>query len=421
MKRKNFETNVIAIVSIAILISGCNQIEAEHYQKSEVKAVEMNKALTFSKFSELHEICFSSDEKREKFEKENDFKSFFTISEEVYDKLDFEKCKTVEEIEQIVEENKDFIEIVYDENGERHVQPKLFYNPYKKAFNKDRIFFLGNDVYIAFDNVILCAPKEKYEQMKNEINFEKIPKEIEIFYLSPRKYNINEERKIENSPYEEKTEKDEDNENGNKIKRYSSCNYRQWCTAHPTMPNGNTYKSVGYIGTSFYGKNLNNLGAFYREWQEEYNKNLVGLYFEIVMEVKYYGPCHSGNWYTTYPYAQVYSKKKFLGLWIFEKHTLSLDCYVKVYTDYSGKVLGNTYPVLHDDDYYAYTIEYKGNSSLTGLFLPRPFNHTYYPSCFRTADAGTMNYRFWAKSAAVPKAIDKTFNANTFWYYCLAN
>ena len=110
-----------------------------------------------------------NNEKRLSYEKLNGYESFYRKSMEVYKSFDFAKVKSVNEIEQFVAENAQYVEIFTNDNGEKEFLPKLFYVPFKYVVSGNGEFYFKDKKYniskfeangiINFENMIAVYPE----------------------------------------------------------------------------------------------------------------------------------------------------------------------------------------------------------------------------------------------------------------------
>lgn len=184
-------------------------------------------------------------------------------------------------------------------------------------------------------------------------------------------------------------------EEGLAIKRNASpCTYRLWSPESSVQP--------GYIGTST------------RTWYQEEGKHYFEVCLNILVENAFNaGPNHPSNRSYSGPSVIVTAKRKTLGMWFLKRQTLHLDYSITIWSDFSGKVIvgpNDHMPILQDDT-YTYTNTTYDKELRAYIAKINQGNWLF--------NAGTMNYRFYATSSAVSKAVDVTFNAYTFYYYCL--
>ena len=371
----------IAILMIALL-NGCQNDILDHYEPSkqhqfafvrftseDKEAPYGSRALVFSSENELFKMLAYNDQQKKEFSNKNNFKSFAAISDEVYDLLYFENFTNIEEIGNFVETYSDYLEIVTDNEGELHVYPKLFKNPFKHVVNEDRVFFIGDTVYMAVGKELLRAPKSKFTQLRNLDDSNYLPEGIEKYAYVYKDYNI-----------DNYTDFDKPEEYSVGLRASSTCNSWAW------VPSGLPLVSNGYI-------------QHVAEWEVTENKDMVGYYFSITL-----------SYDKALPYAQVYAKRKFL-VWYLEKHTLNLTCNVQVIQDYSGTT-SNYISGFHyvKDDY---------SQTKSGLEKYLDTNFFVIPYGWVIFRAGTMNYNFYGKSAAVSQAININKNSYTGYFRCI--
>ena len=400
---KTIHSILLGAIVIAVSLSGCGQNERfgsneenptlEAQWEPTVTMENGTEVLVFSSLEEFARFDCYDAEQRSAFSQRNydRFKSYADICEEIYESLDFESCKSFEDIVALVEENNEYLEMVTDEEGEHFVHTKFFYSPYKHIMNKDRIFFIEDYLYKVYDNAVLYVQKRNFKELMNLENLEitsegiNVPEGINIFYS-----NINPEKECIDCPIYEFEPEKPGTETKARIVRNSSCYSREW-NAEPS-PFPSYIGAVGHGGTD-------------RHWSMTQSKDRIELDFGIRIE-------QNNSYWRSVPTAIVSTWRKTLGVWFREKHTIYFQSYVELWIDYSGKVYNDAYPVM---DYIPLNIPLASASNINTLVVPM----NQYWQTLKNYNAGTMYYNLYAKSAAMSNPLNVQYYAYTLYYNCL--
>ena len=140
--------NKYSVFFLCLVISlGCSkEVEIDNKDvKSNVE--ELSKVMTFTDWEEVLSTCKMNKDELSIFEEENKFESFATKSNKVYESIDLNNVKTVEEIYEFVEKNKQYVEIMIDEEGEKNFQPILYQHPIANVINESKEIRIGSEIY----------------------------------------------------------------------------------------------------------------------------------------------------------------------------------------------------------------------------------------------------------------------------------
>ena len=135
-----------------VMLLGCSK-EADKKDVIEESSTVMTadnvdkKVMTFTDWEEVLSTCKMNKEELSIFEKENEFESFATKSNKVYESIDLNNVKTVEEIYEFVEKNKQYVEIMIDDEGEENFQPIIYQHPIANVISERKEIRIGNKIY----------------------------------------------------------------------------------------------------------------------------------------------------------------------------------------------------------------------------------------------------------------------------------
>ena len=138
--------------------------------------------------STLKAISAMKVEDRKAWEKSKGFKSFGTISDNIYDNIDPEKFKSVEEINTFVKLNSANIQLYTDNKGDIYCLPIENDNVERYLLNEDKMYIIGTSVYKKFDNDIISTNIANIKALKEASNPEMI--QSSISHISENKTSI---------------------------------------------------------------------------------------------------------------------------------------------------------------------------------------------------------------------------------------
>jgi hypothetical protein len=203
------------IFIFAIILTALTSCEKEEITVSETSKPQNKEILTFATQEEFEEtlakVNAMSKEERLAWEKEQGFKSFGTISDEFYETIDFENCKTIDDVKKHDPENK-FLDI-FIESGVYHVGIKEQNTTERFIANSDKIFIVGDravkllDSKYAYTNISDIQSLKKintfsefesafYNSKQNENSFPNAKKVINIEEYTKSKETSNYKTKV---------------------------------------------------------------------------------------------------------------------------------------------------------------------------------------------------------------------------------
>lgn len=118
-------------------------------------------------FKFLFLLIFSSTEERKTYEESEGYKSFGRQCMEIYNNINPEEFKSMEEIKSFVAANSEYLQLIEEENGDLTLEIALFRNPNRYLLNKDRMFQVGNRVYKAFEGATVSSEPKNTAILKD--------------------------------------------------------------------------------------------------------------------------------------------------------------------------------------------------------------------------------------------------------------
>lgn len=181
-------------ITFAFSISGCKKDHSEltHTIPSSptLKTVASSKMLRFEDaedFLETYEQTVSFDNsERGSWEDAIDFVSFGRACDEFYLSLDETIFDNDETVEDFVISNSDKLQLIEDGSGEFYLETVLFKQDFRYFANKDKMFQIGDKVYLILEEGIVSADYSNIGKLKeiNENNYFSYRGDNDI-YFSP--------------------------------------------------------------------------------------------------------------------------------------------------------------------------------------------------------------------------------------------
>ena len=181
---------IFALFVLTVALAGCKKDQGENNIPSSptYKSVASSKMLKFKNADDFFEALklnssFDNTE-RAKWEDAQDFVSFGRVCDDFYFSLDetiFEDDKTVEEI---VKANPDKLQLIEDDNGEFSLETVLFKQNYRYFANKDKMFQIGDIIYLILEDVTVSADQSKIGKLKEitESNYLSYTDDVDVSF-----------------------------------------------------------------------------------------------------------------------------------------------------------------------------------------------------------------------------------------------
>ena len=117
-----------------------------------------------SEFKDVAEIVLisSREEAPALLKSQFNFTSFAEEADEFYENIDIEAFSTTEEAVAFVNNNRQYLHVFYDEDGEMHVEPLLSNNFMRAFINEDRLFMIGDSIFRVFEEMTLGTMAGNY-------------------------------------------------------------------------------------------------------------------------------------------------------------------------------------------------------------------------------------------------------------------
>ena len=171
---------LIAILSVTFALTSCSKTSDELASVASTK----QDILTFKTVEEFNttvqKVNSMKPEERIAWEKSKGFKSFGTICDEVYRRIDPTKFKSLQEVKDTVNALSDYLEMGKNKDGKYYVDPKEYSNPAHYLMNVDKMYIIGTTVFKKFDNTLVSdniCNLEKLRMMNTNITSSNIVKQ----------------------------------------------------------------------------------------------------------------------------------------------------------------------------------------------------------------------------------------------------
>ena len=157
---------LIAILSVTFALTSCSKTSDELASVASTK----QDILTFKTVEEFNttvqKVNSMKPEERSAWEKSKGFKSFGTICDEVYNRIDPTKFKSLQEVKDTVAALNVYLEMGQNKDGKFYVDPKENSNPNRNLINIDKMYIIKDSVFKQFDNGIVAASISNIEKLK---------------------------------------------------------------------------------------------------------------------------------------------------------------------------------------------------------------------------------------------------------------
>jgi hypothetical protein len=162
---------VIVLVGIFVFLQSCKNDEFVSSEGVHDESVGQNYGLLkFASEDDYNntkvEVANMSEEDRILWETQRGFKSFGSIAEELYSSINFDSLEGIEELNEFVSQNSNYLEFFKDDDGEMVLETGLYKSSDQYFANKDRIFQVGDKLYKVFKDVKLFTNSENIDALK---------------------------------------------------------------------------------------------------------------------------------------------------------------------------------------------------------------------------------------------------------------
>ncbi|PKL71053.1 MAG: hypothetical protein CVV29_12645 [Methanobacteriales archaeon HGW-Methanobacteriales-2] len=157
----------IVLFLFVLIISSCNK---EQLIEPNEEALCEN-MLYFDSYEEMNEelekVIQMNQEARFEWEKSKGFTSIELEAERLYESIDQEKFKSIDEVKSFVEQHRNLIKLGVDDNGEYEMDTKHCDMPERYFLNESRMYQVGDSVYKVFDNIKIVAGTQDADFLKS--------------------------------------------------------------------------------------------------------------------------------------------------------------------------------------------------------------------------------------------------------------
>lgn len=179
---------VMAVVSVTIFNCGCEKenLEKDLGFNANCKYVIYKDVEDYG--NRLKEIIPMTREERLNYELANGYESFGTYCEKLYESINPESFKSFDEVAAFVKKNKEYLELIEDENGEYTLEVVNRNNIERYMYGIDKTFIIKDSAYKVLDgNMISCDAKRIFDLTKiNEDNYMSYINDSEFTFINPK-------------------------------------------------------------------------------------------------------------------------------------------------------------------------------------------------------------------------------------------
>jgi hypothetical protein len=158
---------VLGILAITFVMTSCSKNEDALATVASTK----QDILTFKTVEEFNttvqKVNTMKPEERIAWEESNGFKSFGTICDEVYKRIDPTKFKSLQEVKDTVNALSDYLEMNQNADGQYYVDLKECSNNARYLLNKDKMYIIGNIAYKSLGEELISDNICNIEKLKS--------------------------------------------------------------------------------------------------------------------------------------------------------------------------------------------------------------------------------------------------------------
>lgn len=161
---------MLFIVAITIAFISCQKDNLMTINKLDLMVFESQEDFQRA----IEEISSLNIDEIIKHEDLTGFISFGRKCDEFYRTVDQKNFNSMEEFKSFVNDNSDFIQLFFDDNGELELETKFHDRLDKYFLNDKQIYQIGNNIYRAFDSGTVVSTIDNYEELSktsNEIGY----------------------------------------------------------------------------------------------------------------------------------------------------------------------------------------------------------------------------------------------------------
>lgn len=161
----------IKILLFAIIIALFSSCEKEQIETNLEKEI-----LVFSSFEEYHNTVQKTNAMNEVelalFEDSIGFVSFGRKCDEIYNSINPDEFKSIDEIKSFVMKNNEFMELISDYTKDLYCLPKEFNNNSRYVLNKDKMYIIGDIAFKLIENSLVSTKVKNIEALKETNSIE---------------------------------------------------------------------------------------------------------------------------------------------------------------------------------------------------------------------------------------------------------
>lgn len=161
---------------IIFMMLACESEEHLLYQE-EVTSINSEKSYELLYFAneeelegELKKVLKMKEEELIEWERKHNFKSFGIKADSIYNSFNITAETTLEDLQNFVENNKQYVQIIEDRNGEKIFETQLYNQARKYLINEDYIYQVGDEIYKLLKDGAVCVKESDIDFVKNNKN-----------------------------------------------------------------------------------------------------------------------------------------------------------------------------------------------------------------------------------------------------------
>ncbi len=161
---------------MTIMINSCSKEGFENQDNNSGQPIESGDLLSFKNAETLNEeinkVLAMNYNELKAYEESKGYESFGRKCDEIYNSINPEDFKSLDEIKSFVEKYNEYLIMVDEGNGEFSVETVLESNPYRYFINTNKLFQVNNSVYKLFEDGIVSTDVNNISQLATMTNKE---------------------------------------------------------------------------------------------------------------------------------------------------------------------------------------------------------------------------------------------------------
>jgi hypothetical protein len=185
--RLNINKLPLILSLLSIIVFSCGKDDFNSSKNNTIPKFASNKDFS----NTTSEVVEMTPEELKDFEKEKGFSSFGRMSEDFYQKIDFESFKTTDELKAFVQKNGNYLQFIEDDNGELELETKFHNRADRYLQNADNMYQIGETVYKVFEYGTVSSSIDNLELFyKKGNNLDSFKKDDKFSFYSSENDNV---------------------------------------------------------------------------------------------------------------------------------------------------------------------------------------------------------------------------------------